>query len=612
MATPLLNATTLFWQNVVDESSTATVVTIFSSVLSFTICIAVGVMYAKKMLRHSPAGEVMMVVVFGGALAALNFGTSAFLRTYGSPEANRIFCDMCGNLIQVVYTPLIMCEAVFFLVIFRGIYDTDEALAQTNVNGTSANPLSLFARKVMGLVLMFSLFFAVAVWITLPEDPVWQSRFFPYINGWCWVPASTSAGVSRASFDALRGISFAISCLSFAISAGCLFWIRRILIERGMFQSRCAKDAGDFIQSRLLFMVLFIVTFAVQLLDRFGVEVVVMAPMQSFVQPFLPAANALLFAIAEWKGSHSDELANELTEGFGMAVVDVAREVPQEIDLRYDEENDVWLVAKKDTQEVLDPTLRAHAIAKLFNVNLHVERYFIAGALSFQAGYCDCCGFLALDLFTAHVTGNFATIGMALKENNFSSIGLKIAGLVIFLAGIVCAHATTAWAGKHHGPFLMIAQTLLLFVSFVGAVTGGPFATVEEKKGMGAYITGLSMVAAMSFQNVYQRKYLVGLPMTTNMTGNTLSVMMELWNIILSKGKQWVNPAAAGTAAAITAAWRTMRNNLLAIAAYVAGCIAVTAMTIYEKQWAFMVAPILPLLILLVAWNDLQPAAKTA
>jgi uncharacterized membrane protein YoaK (UPF0700 family) len=59
--------------------------------------------------------------------------------------------------------------------------------------------------------------------------------------------------------------------------------------------------------------------------------------------------------------------------------------------------------------------------------------------LSLNAGYVDTAGFLALQgLFTAHVTGNFVTLGAALALGT-SGVIAKLLALPVFCAVVIAA-----------------------------------------------------------------------------------------------------------------------------------------------------------------------------
>ena len=63
----------------------------------------------------------------------------------------------------------------------------------------------------------------------------------------------------------------------------------------------------------------------------------------------------------------------------------------------------------------------------------------VAGLLSFNGGFVDTAGYLGLaGLFTAHVTGNFVTLGAALVHGSHGIVG-KILALPEFIAVIALA-----------------------------------------------------------------------------------------------------------------------------------------------------------------------------
>src|SRR5246500_2490493 len=85
--------------------------------------------------------------------------------------------------------------------------------------------------------------------------------------------------------------------------------------------------------------------------------------------------------------------------------------------------------------------------------------------LSFNAGYVDTAGFLTLQgLFTAHVTGNFVTLGASLLMGTSGSVS-KLLALVVFCI-VVLAVRKLSLRLQHlgHPPLrtLMVLKVLLL------------------------------------------------------------------------------------------------------------------------------------------------------
>jgi uncharacterized membrane protein YoaK (UPF0700 family) len=107
----------------------------------------------------------------------------------------------------------------------------------------------------------------------------------------------------------------------------------------------------------------------------------------------------------------------------------------------------------------------------------------IAALLSFNGGFVDTAGFLGLaGLFTAHVTGNFVTLGAALVFGSHGIIG-KILALPEFIAVVALARLAGAALRARRAPVLRIllgVEVALLFAFFVLAVAFGPFADADS------------------------------------------------------------------------------------------------------------------------------------
>jgi uncharacterized membrane protein YoaK (UPF0700 family) len=185
----------------------------------------------------------------------------------------------------------------------------------------------------------------------------------------------------------------------------------------------------------------------------------------------------------------------------------------------------------------------------------------IAALLSFNGGFVDTAGFLGLaGLFTAHVTGNFVTLGAALVLGSHGIIG-KILALPEFILVIALARLAGAALRRRNAPVLRIllsAEVALLLAFFVLAVAFGPFPNADTPA---ALLTGFAGIAAMALQNAVQRVHLSSLPPTTLMTGSTTQATIDAVDLI------------SGTDPGQAAAIRTRFGRLsLSILYFAAGC----------------------------------------
>jgi uncharacterized membrane protein YoaK (UPF0700 family) len=161
-----------------------------------------------------------------------------------------------------------------------------------------------------------------------------------------------------------------------------------------------------------------------------------------------------------------------------------------------------------------------------------VNKSHLAALLSFNGGFVDTAGFLGLQgLFTAHVTGNFVTLGAALVFGTHGVIA-KLAALPEFVVVIALAHVAGGMMAKHQWPALRIllgAKTALLVAFFALAVALGPFADSDTPT---ALLTGFAGIAAMAVQNTIQRAHLASVPPTTIMTGNTTQAVLDAVDLL--------------------------------------------------------------------------------
>jgi uncharacterized membrane protein YoaK (UPF0700 family) len=203
----------------------------------------------------------------------------------------------------------------------------------------------------------------------------------------------------------------------------------------------------------------------------------------------------------------------------------------------------------------------------------------IAALLSFNGGFVDTAGFLGLQgLFTAHVTGNFVTLGAALVQGSHGIFG-KILALPEFIVVIALARLADIALRAHGLPVLrsLLATKVVLLVAFFALAVGcGPF---PDANSPAALLTGFCGIAAMAVQNALQRVHLAALPPTTLMTGSTTQATIDAVDLITG--------ADGAQRSAIRARFRRLS---LAILYFAAGCAAAALLYAWVGFWCLSVA----------------------
>ena len=204
--------------------------------------------------------------------------------------------------------------------------------------------------------------------------------------------------------------------------------------------------------------------------------------------------------------------------------------------------------------------------------------------LGFNAGYVDTAGFLALGgLFTAHVTGNFVTLGAALIQGNSGAISKLLALPVFCLAVVLARLGSNALVARQKPPMrsLVAVKVLLLVVAAVLMIVYGPFKDGDQPP---AFAAGMLMICAMAVQNAMQRMHLPQLPPSTLMTGNTTQVMIDLADLF--KGVQ--GDERRGVIA-------RLQKMLPAIGTFALGCALGALGYVWLGMWSFALPPVLAL-----------------
>ena len=211
-----------------------------------------------------------------------------------------------------------------------------------------------------------------------------------------------------------------------------------------------------------------------------------------------------------------------------------------------------------------------------------MKRPSLAVLLSLNAGYVDTVGFLALQgLFTAHVTGNFVTLGATVVLGTGGALA-KLLALPVFCIVVMLTRLVSIrlkMAGKPVMRPLLAAKLILFTLAAAYAVTQGPFHDSDSAK---ALVMGMTLVTAMAIQNALHRVHLSKSPPTTLMTGTTTQIMLDIADIMAG--------VSGEDAVAARARLRRMATSVFVFAA---GCGAAAGAYILSPTLCFCVPPVL-------------------
>ena len=212
----------------------------------------------------------------------------------------------------------------------------------------------------------------------------------------------------------------------------------------------------------------------------------------------------------------------------------------------------------------------------------------LAVLLSVNAGYVDTAGFLALQgLFTAHVTGNFVTLGAALVFGT-SGVVAKLIALPVFGLVVALVRSLSYGFGGQRTPQLRIflgVKMALLLAGGALAIRLGPF---TDGDAWPALTTGMTLIAAMAVQNAAQRLYMGTTPPTTMMTGNTTQIVIDAVDVLHGARNDGVATRA-----------RLMRMGAN-VSSFAIGCAAAAILFSAAGVWCFAVPPLIGLVTMLM------------
>jgi uncharacterized membrane protein YoaK (UPF0700 family) len=149
-------------------------------------------------------------------------------------------------------------------------------------------------------------------------------------------------------------------------------------------------------------------------------------------------------------------------------------------------------------------------------------------AMGFLAGYVDTLGFAALfGLFTAHVTGNFILLAIALAAPAHLSQPLKLLAFPAFILGVAAARLLVAGC-ERRGVAAIKPAYLLQLVLLLGFMVCGILAEPLGTSATGlAIAAGMLGAAAMGAHSATSRLLLAHLAPTSMMTGNVTQLVID-------------------------------------------------------------------------------------
>jgi uncharacterized membrane protein YoaK (UPF0700 family) len=202
--------------------------------------------------------------------------------------------------------------------------------------------------------------------------------------------------------------------------------------------------------------------------------------------------------------------------------------------------------------------------------------------LSVTAGYVDTAGYLALQgLFTAHVTGNFVTLGASLVSGTSGALA-KLLALPTFCIVILVTRWASYGLPRRGLPILrtmLSLKVLLLATAAALAIHFGPFPSGDTGA---ALATGLTLVSAMAIQNAAHRIHLGASPPSTLMTGTTTQIMINVADLI--------HGLPVDIKRAVQAKLLSMSVSVFAFAS---GCAAAAVLYSRISVYCFLVPPLL-------------------
>lgn len=218
--------------------------------------------------------------------------------------------------------------------------------------------------------------------------------------------------------------------------------------------------------------------------------------------------------------------------------------------------------------------------------------------LSFNGGYVDTVGFIALaGLFTAHVTGNFVTLGASIALGTGGALS-KLLALPVFCMVIMLTRLLSQRLERGRKPVMIVLLWLKLVLFAIAATFAQIHGSFDDGSSLPAFAIGMILVSAMAIQNAFHRVHLSKMPPTTLMTGTTTQIMLDLADLIGGMAQGDLKPVK-----------ERLKRMSASVVAFALGCAAAALAFLLSRTWCFAV-PVA--LVALSLFAPVGPPEKTS
>lgn len=214
-------------------------------------------------------------------------------------------------------------------------------------------------------------------------------------------------------------------------------------------------------------------------------------------------------------------------------------------------------------------------------------QFRLSKLLSFNAGYVDTASFLALHgLFSAHVTGNFVTLGAALVSESQTGAWAKLAALPMFCITVLSVKLLDQKFIRHQNSSYAFFLKLMFLLFSIVAVCSYFYLPFPKYDTIMSFTVGMLLVAAMAIQNAMHRIHWTKESPTTVVTGATTQLMLNIAELFSKPSQE----KRLQIRQSIVAIFPTMLSFAL-------GCAVAAIVYKFALLWLFLLPPVLLLMI---------------